>query len=125
MNLFEDWGPWRWFKDDWLVTRQAAWLFGLSAVLQFVPLFVIEARVKVEQMPPHIRAPLGSAILLGLLGLVFLWLGMWRFWVRMDRSSKWMKRLSFGILLFGFWYGACAYYWLFYLPQVLRKETAA
>jgi len=126
MNLFgEDWGPWKWFKDDWLVTRRAVWLFGLSAVLLFVPTLAVERNLRVEEMPLHVRLPLGLAILLGLLGLFFLWCGMWRFWIRIDRSPKWLKYLSFVILLVGFWYGACAYYFLFYLPQVLRKETSA
>ena len=60
----------------------------------------------------------------GTLALFFLWLGMWRYWARLDCSTRMTKRLWFGVLLFGFWYGSCLYYFLLYRPQVRRAATA-
>jgi hypothetical protein len=58
----------------------------------------------------------------GAVAIFFLWLGMLRFWIRVDPSNKWTKRLSLVVPVLGFWYGACLYYFAVYLAQMLRKE---
>jgi len=111
------------FSDDWLATRLAAILFFFSTfcVLVFTPVF------------PNLNASLiylWQRILSTVLALVvtvgifFLWIGMWRYWMRLDRSRVWVKRMWFLVLLVGFWWGSCLYYFLGYLPQVIRRARS-
>ena len=58
------------------------------------------------------------------LGILFLWLGMWRYWSRVDDSKHSAKRLWFLVLLIGFWWGSVLYYFLSYLPQMVRRRKA-
>lgn len=67
------------------------------------------------------RLPWGILGVLGPIGLLFLWFGMWRYWVRVDDSNLWAKRAWFVVLLVGFWYGSVLYYLFAYLPQVIRR----
>jgi hypothetical protein len=41
--------------------------------------------------------------------------GMWSYWLRVDRSTRKLKRLWFFVLLVGFWYGSILYFLLKYL----------
>jgi len=59
----------------------------------------------------------------GTISLFFLWFGMWRYWVRLDGSGVLVKRLWFGVLLFGLWWGSCLYYFFVYRPQIARGEA--
>ena len=111
------------FKDEWLVTRQASVLFFLSTLCVVIYTFAF-SRLDLTMMSFWNRLPWGILVLLGPIAIVFLWLGMWRYWVRIDGSSVWVKRLWFLALLFGMWYGACLYYLVVYLPQVLFKRRA-
>src|ERR1700730_3299416 len=98
------------FRDDWIVSRQAAPLFlvALLFVLAVTPfLFGL-----VDLTNPNIGMKLGYGIVgvVGPVALFFLWFGMWRFWMRLDRSRARSKRVWFAILLIGFWYGSILYY---------------
>ena len=42
-------------------------------------------------------------------GASFLWLGMWVYWLRMERSSILVRTMWFLALLFGIYYGALIY----------------
>jgi hypothetical protein len=90
---------WTWFKDDWLITRQAAKLFAVSTflVLALTPVFL--GKVDTARMSLWSRLPWGILGILGPIALFFLWFGMWRYWVRIDRSVAWAKRLWFVVLL--------------------------
>jgi hypothetical protein len=121
MNRFiEPWGPSRFFGDDWFVSRQAAVLFFLGAVcVAFAtPVFLGLGGATVYSWMGPARDFAGGLMAVGTL---FLWLGMWRYWVRIDRSRPWMKRIGFFLLLIGFWYGSVIYYALFYIPQFVRR----
>jgi hypothetical protein len=59
---------------------------------------------------------------LAAIGSVFIWLGMWRYWVRIDNSRPWIKRIWFVVLLIGFSWGSCLYYFFGYLPEFLRRR---
>ncbi len=54
--------------------------------------------------------PLGIFEIAGILSLFFVYFGMWRFWIRLDQSPKWLKRLWFLVLLIGFWWGSVLYF---------------
>jgi hypothetical protein len=122
---YDSWGPLKLFnrfKDDWIVTRQAAGLFLLSTILVIASAPIFEGHVDIEKMSLWARLPLTTLVIAGIVAIFFLWIGMWRYWVRIDESKAWMKKLSFVVLLLGFWYGSCVYCLAVYLPQVLRKE---
>jgi hypothetical protein len=112
---------WTWFKDEWLITRQAAKLFFLSTllVLALTPVFL--GKIDTNTMSFWARLPWGILGILGPIALFFLWFGMWRYWVRIDRSGRWAKRMWFVVLLLGFWWGSCLYCFFAYLPQVSRR----
>jgi hypothetical protein len=115
---------WTWFKDNWLITRQAAKLFAVSTalVLALTPVFL--GKVDTSRMSFWTRLPWGILGILGPIALFFLWFGMWRYWVRIDRSPIWTKRMWFVVLLIGFWWGSCLYCFFAYLPQVIRRTKA-
>ena len=115
---------WTWFKDEWLITRQAAKLFVVSTllVLAMTPIFL--GNVDTQRTSFWGRLPWGILGVLGPIALFFLWFGMWRYWVRIDRSGLWAKRMWFVVLLVGFWWGSCLYCFFVYLPQVFRRARA-
>jgi hypothetical protein len=124
---FENIGPsrlWNRFKDDWLATRQAARLFFASTILVLAMTPVFLGRVVTTNMPLWMRIPWGIFGMVGPIALFFLWIGMWRYWVRVDDSKAYAKRLWFLILLLGFWYGSCLYCYFVYLPQVIRSNRS-
>jgi hypothetical protein len=69
------------------------------------------------------RLPWGILGVLGPVAIFFLWFGMWRYWVRIDRTAGWERRKWFIVLLVGFWWGSCLYCMLVYLPQIYGKGT--
>lgn len=115
------WLPSSLLRDDWLVSRLAVKVFFISAVLviAMTPIFV---GVDTTNMTFWHRLPWGILGIIGPIGIVSIWLGMWRYWLRLDTSPKGVKRVWFLVLLIGFWWGSCAYYFLAYLPQVMRRS---
>ena len=112
---------WNWFKDEWLITRQAGKLFFTSALLVLAMTPVFLGRIDTAKMAFWERLSWGILGVIGPIGLFFLWFGMWRYWVRIDRSGPWAKRMWFVVLLIGFWWGSCPYCFFVYLPQVYRR----
>ena len=112
---------WRRDKHDWVGSHRAAELFLLATIftLAMTPVFlgVVNGGTLLWQ-----RIVWGILGILGGLSILFLWSGMWRYWVRLDDSRPAMKRLWFFILLVGFWYGSCLYYLFVYRSQVMGRE---
>jgi len=109
--------------DNWISSPRAAKLFFASTflVLALVPRFE-GWMVPATRMTLWLRifwTMFGNA---GTAGLLFLFYGMWWYWVRLDESKKYLKRFWFLILLFGFWFGSCIYCYFVYLPQVIRLK---
>jgi signal transduction histidine kinase len=98
-------------------------LFFLSALLVIAMTFIFSG-VDTNKMTFWQRLPWGILGILIPFGMLFLWLGMWRYWVRIDRSSRWLKRIWFVVLLIGFWWGSVLYYFLAYLPQMIRRRES-
>ncbi len=115
---------WTWFRENWLVTRHAAKLFLVSTllVLSLTPLFL--GWIDPNRMSFWPRLPLGILWTLAPVALLFLYFGMWRYWIRIDNSSAWLKRMWFIIMLVGLWWGSCLYCYFVYLPQVSRRARA-
>jgi hypothetical protein len=114
---------WLWFKDDWLITREAARLFAISTllVLALTPVFLGE--VHTNALSSWERLPWTILGILGPIALFFVWFGMWRYWTKIDRTSGSVKWMWFVILLIGFWWGGSIYCVFVYLPQVYGKGT--
>jgi hypothetical protein len=113
---------WTWYKDSWLVTRGAANLFLIATVAVIaLTVLLLFGKTDTNAMSLAARLPVALLGVVGPLALFFLWFGMWRYWVRLDRSSAWTKRFWFLVLLVGFWWGSCLYCCFVYTPQVLRR----
>jgi membrane protease YdiL (CAAX protease family) len=112
------------FRDEWLLSRQAAKLFILAGllVLAVTPAFL--GLMDTANMSAPTKLTWDVLGVVGSLGLFFLWFGMWRYWVKLDTSRRWPKRIWFFVLLVGFWWGSCVYCCFVYLPQVFRKARA-
>jgi hypothetical protein len=113
---------WHWFKDDWLITRQAAKLFVIAAFLVLAVTPALLGRIDIKTMASSMRLAWNIVGALGSFALFFLWFGMWRFWVRVDNSRHWVKRVWFFVLLVGVWWGSCLYCFFIYLPQIHRPR---
>lgn len=118
------WGPYFWFTDEWLSGRLAKRLFHLAAiiVLLWVAVFLLlRYGVRSRELDAFFSFLDVATVLAGL----FLWFGMLRYWVRLDHSKLWIKRVSFLALLGGFWWGASLYCLVCYGPQVAKIESRA
>jgi hypothetical protein len=108
--------------DDWLTSSRAAKLFFAATLLALALFPVFQGWIDFARMSLWMRISLTMFYMLATCALLFLWLGMWTYWVRLDESKTYSKRLWFLILLFGFWYGSCVYCYFVYLPQVIRRS---
>ncbi len=110
-----------WLTDDRLISRRVSTLFLLSTILVVASVPLAEGWVDITKMSFWMRLPLTILAMFSAIAILFLWVGMWRYWIRLDDSSVWVKRVWFVILLVGFWYGSVPYYFLVYRPQVIRR----
>jgi hypothetical protein len=116
--------------DEWLETRGASIFFGICvAALLAASILSYMARAGFTPYMFHgglywVAEILVDALAaIGAFGEISLWLGMWRFWVRLDKSSSGMKKFWFFVLLFGIWYGAAVYYFAIYRPRISRVRN--
>jgi hypothetical protein len=111
------------FRDDWIVSRQAARLFLVSVpfILALTPFLF--GWVNFTRMTIWMQIAGGVVGVTGPIASFFLWLGMWRYWMRLDRSKALRKRMWFVILLIGFEYGSVLYYFCVYRPQVISRAA--
>jgi putative flippase GtrA len=113
---------WENVTDEWLVSRTACALFGGAAFLG-VALTTLLVTVPPDGEPTlALRVAWGALGVSGTMGLFFLWSGMWVFWKKCDSSSRWVRRLSFAILVVGLCYGAVVYFLLVFLPFAVRTD---
>jgi hypothetical protein len=112
------------YRDERLASKLYAWFFGISIPLLSWLWAFPNAIVGHSHDPLWIRLPLAGLLVSAIVGMFFVWVGMWWYWARLDASGKWAKRFWFVVLLFGFWFGAAAYYVCVYLPQVVRGDAA-
>ena len=121
---FDPFGFMSYFKDEWLVSAQALKLFlvAIPFGLALTPVFL--GWIGVTNATDLARLFWGVVGVIGTIGLLFLWLGMWRYWMRLDTSKPAIKRLSFVVLFLGIWYGSMIYYFWIYRPQVISRLTS-
>src|SRR5579872_5897649 len=101
--------PWNRFGNEWLTSRTATRLFSAAALLTLALTAILLEKVDSQQMRLAGKVLWTAIAMAGVPSLFFLWLGMWRYWSRMDSSTSFQKRLWFVVLLLGFWYGSCLY----------------
>jgi hypothetical protein len=113
--------PWNMFGDEWLTTRRAAKLLFLATLL--LPTATVQSFGWANPSDMRMWEKVVWCILAvaDVLAILFLWLGMCRYWVRLDDSRAFAKRIWFPVVFFGLWWGAGLYHYCVYLPQVLCK----
>ena len=107
-----------WFRDEWLATRRAARLFLVSVPFALALTPILFGVVHVTKVTIWMRIVGGVLGVIGPIAIFFLWLGMWRYWMRLDKSKGLTRRIWFVILLIGFFYGSVLYYFCVYRSQV-------
>lgn len=112
--------PFRVFRDN-LVTRTYLITFLLSSLLFLVTSAMLRMSIDPLGMPLWYRIPFTVTGMLGAIGSVVIWLGMWSYWVRFDCSNAWVKRFWFLVLLIGFFFGSVLYFLFVYVPQVAAR----
>jgi hypothetical protein len=108
------------FRDN-LVTKSYLLIFLVSSVLFLLTIAMLEVSIDPLRMPVWYRIPFTLLGMLGVVGCVALWLGMWSYWLRFDCSKAFVKRLWFLILVIGFSFGSVLYFFFVYIPQVTRR----
>jgi len=111
------WLPAIWLRHDYLISRFVAQFFLFSAVWGIISFPFFIGYLDPARMPSWIGIPVKVLVLAGVAPVLLLWLGTWRYWVRLDDSGLWAKRIWFVVLLFGFWCGAVIYYFSVYFPR--------
>ena len=106
-----------------MTSRRASSLFVTSTffVLAITP--ALFGRIDAVDPSPAERVFWGVLGVLGTLSLFFIWIGMWRFWMSVDRSSNLARKFWFLVLLVGFWWGSCFYCYFVYWPQVSARAA--
>jgi hypothetical protein len=101
--------------DRWLPGNAASSVFGIASVFA-LPTSAVWYYLNEIPVPRSEFGNLafGVGFVIGLLSILLIWLGMWRFWKIYDRSARQVKRITFAVLLFGVWFGAIAYYLFVY-----------
>lgn len=117
------WLPSSWLRDDWLLSRVTAKVFLSAAVCIVALIPVFEGWVSSRNFPGWFQLPWTIIGMVISAGIVFLMLGMWRYWIRIDDSPRAWKRLWFFVLLFGFAYGSTVYCFFVYMPQLNRQRA--
>ncbi len=126
MSIFEPiyaglWDVLDLFPDDWLVTRRAGKLFLSSAIFMLLLTAFFLSSFTALHFSSWAKLSLDLVGMVGVFSSLFLWLGMLRYWIQIDGSPKWAKRLTLVVMVLGLWYGACLYFFIVYFPQVFRK----
>ena len=108
---------WNRISDEWLLSRRAAFCFGIASVIVIALTPILWGGIGSETNNWLMNLLWAVVGIVGALSLVFVWTGMWQYWLRLDSSSKSVRRMWYFALIVGFWYGAILYYLLAYLIQ--------
>jgi hypothetical protein len=110
---------WDLIGDQWLMGKTAPRIFAIAAILTVVVPTLVAFDV-LQDTGALSQVFWAIAGVLTALSIFFLWSGMWRFWRKVDQSSRFARRTWFFVLLFGFWYGAVLYFIFVYLRPSSR-----
>ncbi len=98
--------------------RKTALVLGVAAMLAVGGIATACAKVTPTQLSKTGYWSLWVFSVTTSIGAITLFMAMWSYWVKCDRSSKWYRSIWFVVLLFGFFSGApqVLYYMVVYLP---------
>jgi hypothetical protein len=113
--------PEQWLRDDWIVSRPVARFFLFASIYGIVDI-LINAFFDPSKLPPWAVEPATWLVLGGAVPIILLYLGMWRYWFRIDKSKPNTKRIWFLVLLVGLFFASIVYCFSVYLPQVRRAS---
>lgn len=114
---------WKWIDNSWLVSKSASALFAAAGFVIVAMTWVVFSDTINHPSGPVANVILGVGGVLGALGAVFLWGGMWRYWIECDSSTVAARRFWFVVLAAGLWYGAMLYYATVYLPATRQSRA--
>lgn len=110
------------FDEAHITSRPASIVFGIASMVAIAFSAVWRnlnsIPVPTSEISNVLWAVCGSV---GVLAIVVIWIGMWQFWKKCDRSSKSMKMFYFLLLTLGMWFGAIIYYLAVYLRRPRSK----
>ena len=116
---------WKRVSDEWLRSRTATVLFGMSAcVVVGVTVAFIVDKIPVNEPSIPINIFWGGVGMLGAFSIFFIWGGMLSYWTRCDSSVPVVRRFWFFLLVIGIWYGAVFYYLLVYMRNTRVNDRA-
>jgi hypothetical protein len=116
---------WGKFSDEWLNTARAAVLFFICSILTLALIPAFLGKLPSNGRSFWFEVFWGGLGVVGAPAVLFLWVGMWRYWAHVDTSPKWARRIWFVILLTGFWYGSVLYCGAVYLPRRRQNKDVA
>ena len=106
-----------------LYKRTTAIFLGLAAVFSIPALFIIHTGVDLNALSPVKGEVVSIVGAVGAFGFMALLAGMGFLWLRCDGSSRLNKTIWFVVLAIECFYGTpIAYYFIVYLPAVLRNH---
>jgi hypothetical protein len=112
-------------NDDWLLSKRAARYFVFCIVATAaLTLYMYTGNYAVRSADLHgyvrwtVEIAVDALVVVGVIGELTLWLGMWRYWVRLDNSDSRTKKIWFVVLLFGLWFGGIVYCLAVYQRQL-------
>jgi hypothetical protein len=108
---------WKRIGDKWLVGKPAAALFAFSSVVITAVTYVGITNIMIRDTGLLNNVAWGIIGVTCGLSILFVWGGMWSYWIRIDSSGKATRVTWFLLLVIGLWYGAILYYAFVYLPN--------
>jgi hypothetical protein len=107
---------WNRVSDKWIASAQAAYIFGLAAVLICLLTAYWLGVIKVHETGAAGNMIWGTMGVLSVLSIPFLWGGMRKYQEMRDKESAEKSKAIRLAMMIGVWYTAIAYFLLVYLP---------
>jgi hypothetical protein len=121
---------WNKITDDWFHSKTAIAVFAIAATIAVLGFAFGELGPRQVNIPNSLTAQIAVslvAVMWALSSLVMV-VGMFRYWARLDRSSRMVRRIWFAVMILGLaglGFGCAVYCMAIYLPQTLRTLAAS
>jgi tetrahydromethanopterin S-methyltransferase subunit C len=120
---------WNRITDDWFHSKRAMALFAIAATIAVLGFAFGELGPKQVNVPNALTAQVAVslvAVMWAFSSLAII-VGMFRYWAKLDRSSRMVRRIWFAVMILGLaglGFGCAVYCMAVYLPQTLRNLAA-
>lgn len=111
---------WEWTDGRWLLEKRFFRYFWISISLLLLVHLIFWRAHHLAAYGFAVQIPLGVFGGLCACGFLYLWLGMYCYWLKLDHHHKAIKTVWLLILTFGLWYGAVVYFFVVYLAGYRR-----